>query len=564
MAYDDSAYRGGNGVEATGGPSRSDETGSSSRYEETGNASRYDGTSQYDRSQYEGQAQYEESRSSSRYDDSEDSSRFEESSYRGERSYRGDTSYPGDTRYTDRTSYQDETSYRDDTRYDSSYRKSSRYRETAGYRGSGDTSGYSTVRYRDETSGYGSAGYSSGGIATGDYTDPDPYESTPRQPLSAAELDAIFDDPAHGERGRDRLGVHLLWELVLLAAVAGVGYLIHREFPEAIRRPDVDTLLVFATGLGLLAMGAGLTLRAAVPNLALGPVAVASALHFAENGDNGVVPVVLTAAGAAALLGLAVAIVVLGAHVPAWAGSLAAACAVIVFIQQRSAPVEIQGGYDPIPHALYLVSGFVTLALIGASFGAFKGIRRAVGRMRPIGDPADRRGGMAVALSGSAIVVSMTFAAVAGVLLAASSSNPVTPTPGLEWTGLAFGAALVAGTSAFGRRGGIFGTVAAVALLVLVIRYTDLRGWNISLYAFAAGAIGLGLLVTRLVERYGRPRVVVPEGRNREWRREPARPTWGTTRREHPESSWSSVLPAQRTGEQTEAWDTSRWTSAGR
>ena len=34
----------------------------------------------------------------------------------------------------------------------------------------------------------------------------------------ATALDNVFDDPTHGEPGRDRLGVHVAWELVLLIA----------------------------------------------------------------------------------------------------------------------------------------------------------------------------------------------------------------------------------------------------------------------------------------------------------------------------------------------------------
>ena len=157
----------------------------------------------------------------------------------------------------------------------------------------------------------------------------------------------------------------------------------------------------------------------------------------------------------------------------------------------------------------------------------------------------------------------MTFAAVAGVLLAASSNAPVAPTSGLEWTGLAFGAALVAGTSAFGRRGGITGGPSPRwRCSSSFIRYTDLKGWNISLAAFAGGAVALGLLVTRLVERFGRPRPVRAEEKS-SWETEYARPTWTTTRRERSES-WSSVLPAQPTGERTDIWDSSRWASSGR
>lgn len=445
---------------------------------------------------------------------------------------------------------------------DSTYRRGGDAESTAG--GSRyDDSGYSDSGYRAGTDFRAAAsGYASDVIAGGDYADPEPVSPPPRRTMSAAALDDVFDDPSHGERGRDRLAVHFLWELVLIVAVVGFAYLLHRDFPDAARRPAVDTLLVYATGLGLLTLGAGLSLRAAAPNLAIGPVAVASALHFAENGDNGVLPAALMAAGAAAALGLVIAVLVLGLHVPGWAGSFAAALAVIVFIQQRTAPVELQGLYDPTRHALYFFAGFVTLALVGAGFGSIKAIRRAVGRLRPVGDPADRRGGMAVALSGSAIIVSMAFASVAGVLLASTSGAPVAPSPGVEWTGLAFGAALVAGTSAFGRRGGILGTVAAVALLTLFIRYSDLRGWNISLFAVAAGAMAIGLVVTRLVETYGRPRPPQDDD-ERQWINDVPTPTWTTTRRERADS-WSSALPAQPTEARADAWDSDRWAGSGR
>ncbi|MEV1286013.1 ABC transporter permease [Micromonospora sp. NPDC049679] len=416
--------------------------------------------------------------------------------------------------------------------------------------------------YRADTDFRSAAsGYQTGGFASGDFVDPDPMGPPQRRPVSPATLDDVFDDPAHGERGRDRMAVHILWEVVLLAAAAGLAYLLYRDYPAAVHRPALDSLLVYATGLGLLALGAGLTLRSGAPNLAIGPVAIAAALHFAENGDRGVLAAVLVSAGAAAVLGLVVAVLAVGFHVPGWAASLAAALAVIVFIQQRPAPVDLQGQYDPARHALYLFGGFVTLALVGAAFGSIKAIRRAVGRFRPVGDPAERRGNLAVALTGGSIVVSMIFAAVAGVLLASSTTAPVTPSPGIEWTGLGLGIALLAGTSAFGRRGGVAGTVLAVALLTLFITYADLRGWNISLYAVAAAAVAGGLLVTRLVESFGRPPLT--SDNDLEWESDVPAPAWtssGPAQRE----SWSSALPAQPTEGRTDAWDGDRWGGGGR
>jgi hypothetical protein len=107
-----------------------------------------------------------------------------------------------------------------------------------------------------------------------------------------------------------------------------------------------------------------------------------------------------------------------------------------------------------------------------------------------------------------ALVLSSVFAVGAGILMAAQSTAPIAPGTGLEWTGLAFGAALLAGTSAYGRRGGIFGTLLAVAGLTLFLDYAARRDFDIALFAIAACAVGGGLIVTRLVETYGRPLLV--------------------------------------------------------
>ena len=62
--------------------------------------------------------------------------------------------------------------------------------------------------------------------------------------------------------------------------------------------------IVKLTAIGLLALGAGLTLRAGVPNLALGPIAIAAGLHWAENGDKGLVSGAVPALVVAAVAGL--------------------------------------------------------------------------------------------------------------------------------------------------------------------------------------------------------------------------------------------------------------------
>ena len=359
-----------------------------------------------------------------------------------------------------------------------------------------------TFRRPTEDSGDGDPSAYRNSHAAADYRgrrrDLDP-DVTPTEPPIELPRRRADDD------GRDRLGVHIGWEIVLLLGAAAIGYLLYRLDPASLRRPALDTLLISAASIGLLTMGAGLTLRAGVPNLAIGPIALASALHFAENGDNGLVKAALPALLIAAAGGLVVGILILALHVPGWAASLGAAMGVIVFDQLRTAPVAVQGTFDPSDQAFYLFGAFALLAVFGGATGTVTPVRRWLGRLRPVGDPAARRGGLvAVPVIGS-LMLSSLFAVVAGVLMAAQSTQPIVPGTGLEWTGIAIGTALLAGTSAYGRRGGIFGTLLAVAAMALFLDYADRRNLDIALFAIAGCAVAGGLIITRLVETYGSP-----------------------------------------------------------
>ncbi|MEV4704725.1 ABC transporter permease [Actinoplanes sp. NPDC049316] len=363
----------------------------------------------------------------------------------------------------------------------------------------------------------------------------------------------IAESPARDD-GRDRLGVHIGWEIVLLLAVAAIAYLLYRLDPAALRRPALDTLLISGATIGLLTLGAGLTLRAGVPNLAIGPIALAGALHYAENGDKGLVESMIPAVAIAAAGGLVVALLVLILHVPGWVASLGAAMGVIVYDQLRTAPVAVQGTYDPADQAFYLFGGFALLAVIGGALGTVTSIRRMVGRRRPMGDPAVRRGGAAAVPVIASLVLSSVFAVGAGTLMAAQSSTPIVPGTGLEWTGIALGTALLAGTSAYGRRGGIFGTLLAVAGVALFLDYADRRNFDIALFAIAASLVGAGLLVTRLVETYGRP--LPAPGVGDDWVPAANGGTWSP---DLPETWSPTSTPAQ--GRTSEQWDSGPWGS---
>jgi ribose/xylose/arabinose/galactoside ABC-type transport system permease subunit len=326
---------------------------------------------------------------------------------------------------------------------------------------------------------------------------------------AVANLDDVFDDPEHGAVGRDRLGVHFAWEGVLLLGVIVLGYLLYSSHRETVTGAGLKGLLVFTSALGILALAGSLSLRAGAPNLAIGPVAVAAALYYAKHSSQGLVPTATTVLLLALALGVGIAALVAGFQVPGWAGSLVAALVAIAWIENRfPGPVQVQGDFDPTNKAYYLIGAFAVISLVGGLLGMIKVIRRGIGRFRPVSDPASRRGGLAATVTSLAVIGSTLLAAIGGIVLATwwgAAGEQVTPGTGLDWTALALGAALVGGVSAFGRRGGVFGTILATGLLALLMTYGEKANWRISPWVLAAGAVGIGLIVTRLVETFGRP-----------------------------------------------------------
>jgi hypothetical protein len=174
------------------------------------------------------------------------------------------------------------------------------------------------------------------------------------------------------------------------------------------------------------------------------------------------------------------------------------------WLQERSDVQVVDGAYDPTAHGTYWFIGFAVVGVVASAIGIADPIRSAVGGFRATGDAALRRAGGAGAVV--AIIGSTMLASVAGILLALISR---TVTKGsidstLSLTVIAFGIALLGGTSAFGRRGGILGVVVADILLVILWRYVDAEKWNITISTIGAAAMLAGLVVTRLVESFGR------------------------------------------------------------
>jgi hypothetical protein len=222
-----------------------------------------------------------------------------------------------------------------------------------------------------------------------DYGPPEPPR---RAAPSPAQLGDVFDDPEHGDPGRDRMTVHALWEMVLVLGAAALVYLLRDTEPTALRGTGLQDLLLLAAEIGAVSVGMGLTLRAGAPNLAVGPVAAASALYFAHDSGKGLLVTASITAIVAVAAGAAIVVLIAAFHVPGWAASLGVALLLIVWVQQHRPEHVVNGAYDPHKHALYWAIGIGVLAVGGGLLGLIKPIRRALGRFRPVADPAHPRG----------------------------------------------------------------------------------------------------------------------------------------------------------------------------
>jgi ribose/xylose/arabinose/galactoside ABC-type transport system permease subunit len=377
-----------------------------------------------------------------------------------------------------------------------------------------------------------------------------------RRRPSAGELLDVFDDPEHGEPGRDRMAVHFVWEALLLIAVGGVGFLLAKADKDALHGAALKDLLVFTAAVGFLALAAGVSLRAGVPNLAIGPVAMAGAVFFAGHSGKGTWPTTGVVVLLTAAVGLAIGALVAAFHVPAWAASFGLSLAAVAWVHKHDAPISVQSKYDPTAHGWLWFGGFVVIALFAAAVGMSKPVRRSVGRFRPVSDPAHRRGVAAAALAAGALVLSCGLAGFAGVLMAMRTDKVGLEdggftASGLTLTGLGLGAALLGGTSAYGRRGGLFGTILGTVLLTLFIGYAQAEDWKIATLVVGGGAIGIGLLITRLVEAFGRPHSDD----------EYAGPSYVPRQSNGYDSSWSNATTSTNGRAEDEAWGTSSWAS---
>src|SRR5215207_9463040 len=139
------------------------------------------------------------------------------------------------------------------------------------------------------------------------------------------EPEPVEPRPHRRSVARDRIWVHAVWELLLAAAVVVAVLAVRTEDADALTGAGLRDLLVLLAAGVLLGSAFALSLRAAVPNLAIGAVAVTAGTLtgwlVVEHEYDWEVAALVTL-GAAVTLGIALAIVVVGLRTPAWAVGL--------------------------------------------------------------------------------------------------------------------------------------------------------------------------------------------------------------------------------------------------
>ena len=308
----------------------------------------------------------------------------------------------------------------------------------------------------------------------------------------------------------DRVWTQLFWELLLGAAVVGAYLLAARAHPAEFGQTGLRALALQAALIGFVAVGLSFSIRAAVPNLAVGTIASGGGVLFARlvNDAHWGYP---SAAGAAILaaaaVGFALWAVVAGLNVPAWAASLGASVLLTGgLLLLANGSVELDDTPRPLYGAWGWFAGFAVASVLGGIVWLSPGIRRALSGFRGWRDPAVRPPAGGVLGSLLALVASSALASVAGMLgaLQLGAGSPIAFET--QWL-VALGAVLLGGVSAFGRRGGVFGTVLGVVLLVLAQRWLQLNEHDAGAFTLVVGAaIVGGLALTRFIESTGRKR----------------------------------------------------------
>jgi ribose/xylose/arabinose/galactoside ABC-type transport system permease subunit len=268
-------------------------------------------------------------------------------------------------------------------------------------------------------------------------------------------------------------------------------------------------LLGAAALTGVVAMAFSLSLRGAVPNLAVVPLAaLAGGLFAATAGQAGVIGGAARALAVTAAVGLVMGALVVGFRVPAWAASVAAALlATGLAILVTPVAGAVTSGPDLTGADLPLFGAFAAVSVTAGLLCLIPAVRRTLGAYRR-DDGAARRGVLPSVVAVLVLVLSSVVAGAGGLLVVFSTHAVSIGSAAELWLPLA--AVLVGGASVLGRRVGVTGTVLGVLLLTALQQFWVLSGLRPgpsgagAVLALAGVAAIVGLLATPLVEWAGR------------------------------------------------------------
>lgn len=363
--------------------------------------------------------------------------------------------------------------------------------------------------YRDDPPGY-SSDYRADPYSTSSDVPTADNRFTP-DPVTAIgdRLDHVYDEVGSRD-ANDRLLVHIVLEVVLMAAAVGVYFWVKQTDSRMFTGLPLKHLVITFSAVLLLATATALTLRVRAVNLGLFAFALTGAgLFFKFYDGQGTAISAAIAVGACAGAGLVLALLILLFKMPGWAAGLGVGLALFAGIESIKVPALAPDfAFDVNDRGVIVLGVAAALSIVGGVLGALPGTRRLLGACRD-GDTGGKRTRGAITLTLFATLASTALAGVAGVVIALGTTQgmPTATTSAntLLYGGLALAGALLGGTSAQGRRGGFAGTLLGTAVMVGVVALGDAHDWHLHPAVYVAGGLVAGLVATWLVELLGKP-----------------------------------------------------------
>lgn len=338
-------------------------------------------------------------------------------------------------------------------------------------------------------------------------------------------------EPAEPSVRRDRLAFQFIWEAILLLLTLNALFLVYRRENELFG-DEFDGLLdalgshaLYLTPILLTALAIGMSLRLGAVNLAV--PALAFVITVAAPFETNVWIYMGYVAGAAVVAGLLFVLLVAAFRVPPWFAGLAIGVLIVAALPVTYRLTDPESATLPgPPNGLYLFAGAAVLAIAGGLIGLAPGMRDGFSAVKRLADGEGERSASSVFLLLGGTILSMLLAAAAGYVAYMYGLGSIEgvntlnfgpyglPPTGVEPQLLAFAIALLAGTSLWGRRGGVFGavfaTIAVWAGLILwdrAVLDTGENSWQADYsQAIYAGVLLVALFVSFALDRLGRPK----------------------------------------------------------